>query len=122
MKNELCFEWEDEHQKAFMDLKGKLVASLMQKNLDFIKPFEVHVNVNDFAIEGVFMQNDHPITFERKRILGAQLKFQIHENELYVMANCLKTWPHYLETHKTKVVMDNVCLKYFEMQPRAMTK
>jgi hypothetical protein len=42
-----------------MDLKGKLVSSLMQFFLNFIKPFEVHVNANDFAIEGVFMQNDH---------------------------------------------------------------
>jgi hypothetical protein len=105
-----------------MDLKGKLVSSLMLKFLDFIKPFEVHANANDFAIKGVFMQNDHPITFERKRLLGDQLKLPIHENELYVMANCLKIWPHYLETHKMKVVMDNVSLKYFEMQLRAMTK
>jgi hypothetical protein len=74
-----------------MDLKGKLMSSLMFKVLDFINPFEVHANANDFAIEGVFMQNDHPITFERKRLLKAQLKLPIHENELYVMANCLKT-------------------------------
>jgi hypothetical protein len=74
-----------------MDLKGKFMTSLMLKFLDFINHFEVHVNANDFAIKGVFMQNDNPITFERKRLLRAQLKLLIHENELYIMTNCLKT-------------------------------
>jgi len=74
-----------------MDLKGKFMSSLMLKFLDFINPFEVHANANDFAIKGVFMQNDHPITFERKRLLRAQLKLPIHENELYIITNCLKT-------------------------------
>ncbi len=35
---------------------------------------------------------------------------------------CLKTWQHYLWTHKTKVFMDNVSLKCFETQPKASTK
>lgn len=105
-----------------MDLKDKLVFSPMLKVLDFMKPFEVHANANDFAIKGVSMQNDHLVTFESKKLLGAQLKLPIHENELYIMAYCLKTWPHYLESHRMKVFMDNVSLKYFEMQLRAMTK
>jgi hypothetical protein len=35
---------------------------------------------------------------------------------------CLKTWHHYLRMHKTKVFKDNISLKYFETQPRALTK
>jgi hypothetical protein len=36
--------------------------------------------------------------------------------------NCLKTWQHYLGFHKTEVFMDNVSLRYFENQPKAMAK
>jgi len=71
-----------------MDLKGKFMSSLMLKFLDFINPFEVHANANDFAIKSVFMQNDHPITFKKKRLLRAQLKLPILENELHIMTNC----------------------------------
>jgi hypothetical protein len=31
-------------------------------------------------------------------------------------------WQHYLGTHKTKVYMDNVSLRYFETQLRVSTK
>jgi hypothetical protein len=34
----------------------------------------------------------------------------------------LKAWHHYLGPHKTKVFMDNVSLRYFESQPKAMAK
>jgi hypothetical protein len=38
------------------------------------------------------------------------------------MVNYLKTKQHYLRLQKTKVVIDNVFLKYFETQPRANAK
>jgi hypothetical protein len=31
----------------------------MLKFLDFMKPFEIHTNASDFAIEGVLMQEGH---------------------------------------------------------------
>jgi hypothetical protein len=36
--------------------------------------------------------------------------------------NYLKAWQHYLGFHKTKVFINNVSLRYFETQPRAMVK
>ncbi len=85
------------------------------KFLDFTKSFKVHINVNVFTIDNVLVQNGHSVTFENKKFLGAQLRWRTHENELYVMVNCLKTLHHYFKTHKTKVFINNVSLKYFEM-------
>jgi hypothetical protein len=45
----------------------------MLKFLDFTKPFKVHIDVNNFTIEGIFMQDGHPILFEGKKLYGAQL-------------------------------------------------
>jgi hypothetical protein len=36
--------------------------------------------------------------------------------------SCLKAWQHYLDSHKTKVFTNNVSLKYFETQPKAIAK
>jgi hypothetical protein len=58
------------------------------------------------------------ITFETKKLYGAQLWWPIHKKELYVTISCLKMWPHFLGMHKTKVFMD----KYFEIQLKASTK
>lgn len=50
--------------------------------LDFSKPFEVHIDVNKFAIGSVLMQG-HPNVFESKKSLGAKLTWSIHRK------NCL---------------------------------
>jgi hypothetical protein len=117
----MSFKWKEEKQKKIEDLKKKFLSALMLKFPNFTKLFEVHMNASDFIIGGVFMQNGHPITFESKKPCGEQLQWPIHEKELYVVMCCLKTWQHYLGTHKTKV-FTNVSLKYFETQPKASMK
>jgi hypothetical protein len=54
-------------------LKDKLLSTPNLKFLNFAKSFEVHTDVSDFIIGGVFMQNGHPIAFESKKLCGVQL-------------------------------------------------
>ncbi len=89
---------------------------------NFTKPFEVHIDAHNFAIERVFMQYGHLIAFKSNKSCGVQLQWPIHEKKLYVIMCCLKAWQHYLGMHKTKIYMDNVSLHYFEMQLRVLMK
>ncbi len=82
--------------------KKKLSSTLILKFLDFTKPFKVHTNSSDFTIGGVLMHEGHSITFESKKLYGTHLKWPIHEKEFYTVVCCLKTWQHYLTTHKTR--------------------
>ncbi len=59
----------------------------------FIKPFEVHIDANDFAIGGVFMQDGHPIAFGNKKLSRVQLRWPTHKKELYVSLD-----PSYFQT------------------------
>jgi len=52
-KKELSFEWKKKQHKAFEDLEDKLSSTLVLKFLHFTKLFKVHIDANDFAIEGV---------------------------------------------------------------------
>jgi len=72
-KKELSFEWKEEQLWAFEDLKKKHSFAFVLRFLDFIKPFEVRINANDFAIGKVLMQDGHPITFKSKKLRGAHL-------------------------------------------------
>jgi len=47
---------------------------LKGKFLDFVKSFKEHINASGFMISRVLMQEGHPIAFENKKLLGAQLK------------------------------------------------
>ncbi len=122
LKKELSFEWKEEQQKAFEDLKEKLWPAPMLKFPYFTKSFEVHINANDFVINGVLMKKGHPIAFESKKLYGTQLWWPTHKGELYTIICCPIMWQHYLGTQKIKVFTNNVVLNFFEIQPRASTK
>jgi len=77
-KKKMSFEWKEEQQKVFENLKEKLLSTFMLKFLDFTKPFKVHTDVNDFTIKGVFMQDGHLIVFKGKKFYGTQLRWPIH--------------------------------------------
>lgn len=79
----------------------------------FDKKFEIHTNVSDFAISGIFMQKKRSVLFESKKLSKSQLRWPMHEKRLFAMVHCLKTWRHYLGGRKTKVYIDNISLKYF---------
>jgi hypothetical protein len=55
LKKELSFEWKEEQQRAFEDLKDKLLSTLVFKFLHFTKPFKVHIDASGFALKGVPM-------------------------------------------------------------------
>jgi hypothetical protein len=59
---------------------------------DFVKPFEMHMDVSGFVIGGVLMQKGHLITFNSKKLAWAQLKWPIHEKELFTVVSYLKAW------------------------------
>lgn len=63
LKKKLSFECNKEQQRVFKYLKEKLSSIFMLEFLDVTKPFKVHMNVNDFTIKGVFMQDGHLIVF-----------------------------------------------------------
>jgi hypothetical protein len=39
----------------------------------------MHTNANEFSIGDVWMQDEHPIAFENKKLVGAQLRWPTHE-------------------------------------------
>ncbi len=88
-------------QMAFKKLKLRLPTMPMLKFLNFTKPFEVHIDENGFAICGVLMQDGHPIVFENKKHVRAQIWWPTHEKQLFAIVNCFKAWQNYLGTHKT---------------------
>jgi hypothetical protein len=55
------------------------------------KSFEVHIESSGFPIGVVLMQNKHLITSENKKLAKAQLRWRIHNKQLFVVVSCFKT-------------------------------
>ncbi len=61
----------------FEDLKNKLSSAPILKFLDFTKLFEAHIDANDFAINGVLMQDGHSIPLTSRSSMGFDYNGQL---------------------------------------------
>ncbi|KAE8717725.1 Detected protein of unknown function [Hibiscus syriacus] len=98
LKKGKAWEWSEQCQKAFEDLKAAVSQEPVLALPDFTIPFEVHADVSDFAIGGVLMQEGHPIAFESRKL------------------NDTERCAHF--TIKT----DNVATSYFQTQKKLSPK
>jgi len=91
LKKELSFEWVDKNQKAFENLKQEISSlQVSVKFFQFHKTFKVHT-MRIFCHQRCPHDRWASHSFSEHELLGAQLKWLIHEMELYIMVNCLKT-------------------------------
>ncbi|KAI9196275.1 hypothetical protein LWI28_022502 [Acer negundo] len=83
--------WTEDCQAAFKKLKlfmsSKPIFHLPKFNL----PFEVHTDASDRALEGVLMQEAHPMAYESRKWNEAEQRYSAHEKEMVVVVHCLYT-------------------------------
>ncbi len=108
--------------EAFETLKGILVKAPVLKLPDFDKDFEIHSNAPDFAIGRVLVQDGRPVAIESKKLNETERRWPTHENEMWAVIHCLKTWGHYIGSKDVVVWTHNVTLKYFTTQPKLSSK
>eukprot|EP00253_Pinus_taeda_P035293 PITA_35293 len=68
LKKDKKWCWTEKCQKAFDDLKRRIVTAPILKLPDFGRPFEVHTDASDFSIGGVLMQDGHPVAYESRKL------------------------------------------------------
>ena len=64
---------------AFNAFKTLLSTAGVLQYPEFDKEFEVHTDASGFAIDGVLMQDRHPVAYESRKLIGSQLRWPIHE-------------------------------------------
>ena len=89
---------------------------------DHSRPFEVHTDASDFAIDGVIMQDGHPIAYESRKLKDAERRYTVHEREMTAIVYCLRTWRHYFLGAEFVVKTDNVAMSYFQTQKKLTPK
>lgn len=59
-------------QKTFEGIKATITKERVLALLYFTKIFEVQIDALNFAIDGVLMQEGHPIAFENRKLNKAK--------------------------------------------------
>lgn len=117
-KNSPPFQWNPEAEKAFLELKSKLVQAPVLACPNFDYPFEVHTDASNYGIGAMLSQTingvEHPVAYMSRSLTKAEKNYSTTEREALAVLIALEHWRCYLETDKTfTVYTDHSALKWF---------
>lgn len=119
-KNVRGFVWEEKEDLAFKKLKQAFSTKPILKIFSPEKQSVLETDASDFAIAGVLSQlgDDgklHPIAYYSRKLLPAEVNYEIYDKEMLGIVDCFLHWRQYLEgcNEKTLVLTDHKNLEYF---------
>ena len=128
LKDKAVFDWTEECKVAFEGVKSDLIQAPVLALPDFTQttpnsgvlqhPFTVICDASKSAIGALLMQNEHPIAFESRKMIPAELGYTVTEQELLAVVHALTVWRCYLEGVESTVVTDHNPLTFFQTQPQ----
>ena len=120
-KDSVKFDWGHQQEAAFRHLKKAIAEGPVLALPDPSLPFVVHTDASGFAVGAVLQQDQgkglQPIAYLSKKMLDAETRYPVHEQELLAIIHSLSTWRHYLHGAKFKVLTDHKSLQHFKTQP-----
>ena len=118
-KKETTFDWTPSLQLAFDTLKQAFTSADMLQHFNPTKQLVLETDVSDYAIAGILSQDFegilHPLAFISKKMIPAELNYEIHDKKMLAIVSSFKEWRQYLEgtTLPIKVLTDHRSLEYF---------
>ena len=116
------FNWQKEQQDAFDKIKIAMTNApvLALPNPDL--PYTIMTDASGIAIGASLNQDNgnglQPIAYLSKKLLPAETRYPVHEQEQLAILVALKKWRHYVHGTKIKILMDHKSLVYLGTQPQ----
>ena len=97
LKKDQKFEWTEECQRAFDDLKKQFTEEPVLMMPDQTRPFQIKTDASKYATGAVLTQSDsngdrHPISFISKTFSPAEQNYEIYDRELLAIIWALEEW------------------------------
>ena len=110
--DQVPFEWKEEQQKAFDEIKRVISKEVMLSFPDFSKEFHVYTDASDYQLGGVIMQSNKPLAFYSRKLTSAQKNYTTGEKELLSVIEVLREFRNILLGHKLVIHTDHKNLLY----------
>jgi hypothetical protein len=115
------WSWGDRQQKAFDELKRRVMTEPVLAHPILTDPFELEVDASGFAMGAVLLQKKedgkkHPIAYYSKTLSAAERNYDVYNLELLAIVNALDHWRPYLagSPHKIIIYSDHQNLLYWK--------
>ena len=86
------FIWSELATAAFEKLKHAMMETSMLRLSDFSKTFVIETNASSVGIEGVLMQDGHPLADFSKKLGSRTMKASTYLRELRAMVESVAKW------------------------------
>lgn len=111
------FNWDEECEHAWQELKERLVSAPVLRFPDFERPFLLHTDASDIAIGGVLAQLDddgaeYVVAYGSRKLNPAEKRYPVHERECLSVIHWIKAYRPYLFGHPFTVFTDCGALQW----------
>jgi hypothetical protein len=116
LKKDNEFKWEERQQKAFDELKDKLINYPILQHPDYEREFIVMTDASGSGLGAVLSQKDdngkeYVIAYASRGLRGAEVNYPITELECLAVMFAIQHFHKYLIRRKFQVITDHSALK-----------
>ena len=116
LKKNVTFQWTDEAEIAFWDIKSRLASRPILRSPNFDLPFCIAVDASDLALGSVLFQVvdevEHPICFYSKKLNVHELKYSTVEKEALALVMSVRVFSVYFNTSPVVIYSDHKPLQF----------
>ncbi|KAK9085630.1 hypothetical protein Sjap_026041 [Stephania japonica] len=115
-KKDVPFEWSEECEQAFLELKKRLTTAPVLALPEPGKELTVYTDASGTGLGCVLMQEGRPVAYLSRRLRPHEHNYPVHDLELAAVVFALKAWRHYLYGEKFVLYTDHQSLRYIFTQ------
>jgi hypothetical protein len=110
------FNWTEECQVSFEELKKRLTSAPVLTLPDITKKFDIYCDASQHGLGCVLMQDRQVVSYASRQLRKHEENYPTHDLELATVVHALKIWRHYLIDHRCEIYSDHKSLKYIFTQ------
>ena len=108
----VSFQWSEECESSFQDLKSQLTSAPVLTILADITGFSVYTDASGTGLGAVLMQDGRVVAYASRQLKKHEQNYPVHDLELAAVVMALKMWRHHLYGAKFELFTDHKSLKY----------
>ena len=113
---EVKFEWNDQCEKAFHELKRRLTSAPIPRVPKWGQMYTVYCDTSKDGLGCVLMQSEGVVAYGSRQLKNHERNYPTHDLELAAIVFPLKIWHHYLYGEQFQVFSNHKSLKYIFIQ------
>ncbi len=119
LKQDVPYQWDDDHQDAFLELKRLVTTRTCLKYYDPSKPTVVEVDASQKGLGACLLQDNEPVLFASKSLTESQKNYSNIERETLAMVFGIRRLHTYLFGQAFTLMTDHKPLEMIWKKPLA---